>query len=113
MCAAILRFGRANIVTVLARCLVVTELTKNTSEPPKSYKFEGRVVRLSAAHYDQWRRSYSHIRDFDGALQLADDYYADNPPIGGWFIRVSRWLAKENEKAKAAAKIENYGGDWW
>lgn len=67
----------------------------------KAYAFQGRVIRLSQADFDRWRKSYSFVPDFVAALETADSYYAENAPPGGkWFFPVSRWLQKENERAK-------------
>lgn len=68
------------------------------------YAFEGRVVRLTAADFDRWRKAYPAIADLRGSLTAADDYYAEHlKPGEKWFHRVSRWLANENAKAAAPA----------
>lgn len=61
------------------------------------YAWQGRVIRLNQRDYDQWRKSYPDIPDFDAELQAADDYYHENPPPDGkWFFPVSNWLKRAN-----------------
>lgn len=79
--------------------------------PARSFRFEGRVIRIDQSQYDRWRKAYPRFRDFDAALQRADDYYAENPtPDGKWFFRVSRWLEQENAKLAATGDDAIYRG---
>lgn len=79
--------------------------------PATKYRFEGKVIRLDQSQYDRWRKAYPRFKDFDAALQRADDYYAENPsPDGKWFFRVSRWLEQENAKLAANSDDEIYRG---
>ena len=63
--------------------------------------FVGKVIRLKREDYDDWRRTYCNVPDFDAELRAADCYYADNPPKGGkWFFPVSNWLKRTHEQNK-------------
>lgn len=69
------------------------------------FAFVGKVVRLKADQLSQWRTSYHAIPDIMAEINLADDYYHENPPPNGsWFFPVSRWLQKEHEAALAARR---------
>jgi len=67
----------------------------------KKYAFRGKIIRLTEADFDTWRRNYSHITDLRGWLQKKDDWLAAIPKekLGNWFQRTSTHLASENEKA--------------
>ena len=67
------------------------------------YRWVGRDGRrLTEADYECWQVKYPHIPDFDAELQAADDYFFDNPhPDGKWFFRMSSWLKKTNNQARA------------
>lgn len=87
------------------------------ADAPTAYAWEGRVIRLTQPDFDKWRQAYAAIPDFLAELQAADDYYAENPPDGGrWFFPVSRWLKKENERAKETGPplrvVNSRGGTW-
>ena len=65
------------------------------------YKFEGRVVRLNERDYDQWRKIYHAIPDFDAALftadlQLAGEDGTERPR--NWFSVVSSKLQYQHQK---------------
>ena len=73
---------------------------------PSKYVFDGRVIKLKAADFQKWSRSYSNV-DLPSALQSRDDWLAAEGTDAErlrWFISTSNWLAKKNEQA-AAAKI--------
>ena len=71
------------------------------ADAPPDFAFVGRIIRLKADNFREWRERYHHIRDLRAELALADDYYSENPPKGGkWFFPVSRWLQKAHEAAK-------------
>jgi hypothetical protein len=79
--------------------------------PAKIYRFEGRTIRIDQSQYDRWRKAYPRFKDFDAALQRADDYYTENPnPDGKWFFRVSRWLEQENAKLASNPEDAIYRG---
>ena len=80
---------------------------------PRSYAFQGRIIRLTQADFDRWRSTYPAIPNLTTALQLADDYYAENPPKEGkWFFPVSRWLKKDNDKHEAERPRDGAGRQW-
>lgn len=83
-------------------------------ERKKNYAFEGRVVRVTQADFDRWRRSYSKIPDLTAELQAADDYYAPRDVRGrDLFFAVSAWLKRANEAAVTRKKEASRGEDWW
>lgn len=85
----------------------------SVSTAPKQLAFEGNTIRLSQQHFDKWRESFRGIEDLRAELQVADDYYTDNPPRDGkWFIPVSRWLAKASREAVVRKEQANYGVTW-
>ena len=63
------------------------------------YVYEGVVIRLTAADYDRWRRSFADLEDFDGELDRADTWYAAHPH-GKWFHAVAAWLRRANDAAR-------------
>lgn len=58
------------------------------------YKFEGRQIRLTERDYNQWKKVYHAIPDFDAELQRIDD---DDLPER-WFPAVSAKLAAKHQK---------------
>ena len=85
-------------------------LEENLSEEPvvesgdaakvSRYRWSGKIVRLTEKHYSDWQAAYPRIESFDAELQLADDYYSENPlPDGKWFFPVSKWLKRANDSA--------------
>ena len=57
---------------------------------------------------DRWQKTYHAIPDITAALQLADDYYSENPPKDNkWFFPVSKWLQKEHDQQCAQLKLAN------
>jgi hypothetical protein len=73
----------------------------------RQYAFEGRVIKLHQAGLDRWKQTYHSIPDMPAVLQLADDYYSENPPKGGkWFFPVSKWLEKEHLKILAERETQ-------
>lgn len=82
----------------------VNEVNKKTiggagAQPPMA--FMGKVIRLNQSDYDEWRKTYRYVPDFDAELKTADCYYSENPPKDGkWFFPVSNWLKKAHEQNK-------------
>jgi hypothetical protein len=75
-----------------------------TDETPMG--FVGKVVRLTRSDYDDWRKTYCNVPDFDAELRTADNYYSETPPKGGkWFFAVSNWLKKAHEQNKPKPKF--------
>lgn len=72
----------------------------------RQYAFDGRIIKLSKDDLDNWRTRYSALIDIMATLQVADDYYSENPPKDGkWFFQASRWLQKEHDKQTELIKI--------
>lgn len=79
---------------------------KNSGKPPfgrkgKKYAFEGKVIRLTQADFDRWRRAYPDLNLW-GELMLRDDWLAKQPPDEqkSWFMSTSQYFIKQNEKRK-------------
>jgi hypothetical protein len=67
--------------------------------PIRRYAFEGKIIKLDQPGMDRWQKTYHAIPDITAALQLADDYYSENPPKDNkWFFPVSKWLQKEHDQ---------------
>lgn len=73
---------------------------KNIDGAGAPYAFLGRVIRLTARDYDQWRKSFSNL-DLRAELQARDDWLSTQGVEAHktWFIRTSNWLAKRNDEA--------------
>ena len=83
------------------------ERKKGGAEAPTKYAFEGKIVRVTKAQIDQWRKAYPKVPDMMAELQRADDYYTETPPKDGkWFFAVSSWLARANEGGRGKPKID-------
>lgn len=84
------------------------------AQPPKSYAFEGAVIRLTDHGYSKLKKANSNIEDFDAMLEVMDAFYASNPDAAarGWYWGMCTWLRKENAAAKKQAKQAAYGTDW-
>ncbi len=66
--------------------------------PRQDYVFEGRVIKLVKKDYDEWKRLFPNVPDFDLELWYADAYYSQHPPPKGkWFFAVMKWLKKEHQ----------------
>lgn len=69
-------------------------------DTPK-YAFEGSLIRLNRADYEQWELQFSAIPDLRASLQRLDKFY-DRQLEGGerksWFSRVFDALKNEHEK---------------
>lgn len=60
--------------------------------------FDGAVLKVAPDQFERWRRSFRKIPDLCAALQVADDYYQENPaPDGKYLARCSRWLERRND----------------
>lgn len=65
------------------------------------FSFLGKIIRLSQSDYDDWKRTYCNVPDFEAELMTADCYYSENPPKNGkWFFPVSSWLKRCHEQNK-------------
>jgi len=73
--------------------------TKQKELKELSYKYTGRVIRLTAADYDRWKRAYSAIPDFDAELARVDDALGGKlKPGEQWFPAASAMLAAKHQK---------------
>jgi hypothetical protein len=61
------------------------------------YAFEGQTVRLNQRDYDEWRRVFWAIPDFDAELFSLDVYYTGEG-VKNWYIRCSRALLKAHNR---------------
>ena len=61
------------------------------------YAFAGKVIRLTPADFAKWKKTYHAIPDLVAELEVADAYYAAQPPKN-WFYSVSNWLKREHAK---------------
>ena len=70
------------------------------------YAFDGKIIRLTHQDFAKWTKIYHAIPDLPSELEVADAYYADQPPLKNWFFSVSRWLNREHTKLLKQAKEE-------
>lgn len=70
------------------------------------YAFDGKIIRLTHQDFAKWLKVYHAIPDLPSELEVADAYYADQPPLKNWFFSVSRWLNREHTKLLKQAKEE-------
>ena len=71
------------------------------------YAFVGKVIRLKAEQFEQWRQSFSAIPDLAAELRTLDDFYEQNLDPGDrkkWFIRCSRALGNSHQKYRKQMK---------
>jgi hypothetical protein len=72
------------------------------------YVFEGAVVKLIPADFEQWRKSYHAIPDLPAELTAIDAKFRAKPPED-WFGTASGWLRTKHErllKEGAAGKLK-------
>ena len=70
------------------------------------YAFDGKIIRLTHQDFAKWTKVYHAIPDLPSELEVADAYYAVQPPLKNWFFSVSRWLNREHTKLLKQAKEE-------
>ena len=70
------------------------------------YAFDGKIIRLTHQDFSKWTKVYHAIPDLPSELEVADAYYADQPPLRNWYFSVSRWLNREHTKLLKQAKEE-------
>lgn len=72
----------------------------------KNYVFSARVVRLKRRDYDEWRRRFHAIADFDAELATLDDWLTkqSEPKQKDWFATGAGWLNRRHQENVAAAK---------
>jgi hypothetical protein len=68
-----------------------------SAQSQSAYRFEGKTIKLNQRDYDQWKKVYHAIPDFDAELQRIDD--SELP--ANWFCAVSAKLAAKHQKFKA------------
>jgi hypothetical protein len=69
------------------------------------YAFDGKVIRLTHQDFAKWTKVYHAIPDLRAELDVADAYYAPQPPKN-WYYSVSNWLKREQAKLLKQAKEE-------
>lgn len=86
------------------------------------YAFEGKVIKLSAEHLEDWRRLYKHIPNLEAELDGLDRYYASGRgdlkyngagnPI--WWDRTKNALSKKDaDYARSTADVAQNKGTRW
>lgn len=72
-------------------------------ESKKAYAFSARVVRLTRADYDRWRKEFSAIPDFDAELMALDAWLTDQPETKQrkWFGTGASWLSRRHQEHTA------------
>ena len=79
---------------------------ESSSGADAPYAFDGKIIRLTHQDFAKWLKVYHAIPDLPSELEVADAYYADQPPLKNWFFSVSRWLNREHTKLLKQAKEE-------
>jgi uncharacterized protein YdaU (DUF1376 family) len=75
--------------------------------PRGKYVFRGRVIRLTQAHYDEWRKTYHAIADHKAELSTIDDWLVENPREDGkWFHHVKGMLNRKHQEILQSKKAE-------
>jgi len=69
------------------------------------YAFDGKVIRLTHQDFAKWTKTFHAIPDLRAELDVADAYYAPQPPKN-WYYSVSNWLKREHAKLVQKAKEE-------
>lgn len=66
--------------------------------PNGKYLFQGRVIRLTKAHFEQWQKDYSAILDLRAELATIDAWLVENPRSDGkWFHHVMGMLNRRHQ----------------
>lgn len=76
-------------------------------EKKDNYHFSGRVIRLTLADFNKWKKAYSAL-DLMALLQSRDDWLAEEAPIEQqkkWFTSTSNWLSTKQQQAVAADRV--------
>lgn len=77
--------------------------------PGGKYVFRGSVIRLTRAHFDEWRKTYHSIADLSAELGAIDAWLVENPPAGGkWFHRVKSMLNNKHQEILEKRKEETF-----
>lgn len=84
--------------------------SSNHQRTVSRYAFEGRVIKLNVADFDQWRTTYHAIPDLNAKLTSIDAWFSSQPPEKrkGWFHSAARMLNKDHEEA-LAKRPANHG----
>lgn len=77
-----------------------TPLTPH-ADVKRPYAFQGRVVRLNRRDYDEWRKRFSAIPDFDAELSALDGWLSDQSASKqkNWFGSAAPWLNRRHQEA--------------
>ena len=62
-----------------------------------TYRFQGRIIKLTHQDFDLWKRRFHAIPDLEAALWSLDDFYAEHE-VEKWFIRASRALQNQHQE---------------
>lgn len=76
------------------------------------YAFKGQTIRLNQADYDQWKKVFYAIPDFDAELFTLDAFYTEEGEKK-WFIRCSRALLKAHYRALEARRSKDSNRPAW
>lgn len=68
------------------------------------YAFKGQTIRLNQSDYDQWKKVFYAIPDFDAELFTLDAFYTEQEEKK-WFVRCSRALLKAHNRALVAQRV--------
>ncbi len=83
---------------------------KSAAPPDGGFAFQGRIIKLNPADFENWRTSFTAIPDIVAELRAIDAKLADDPPKNGkWFGQVGGWLRTKNQKLLAEAKEDPAG----
>jgi len=83
-------------------------LSQNPSSSPsskkKEYRFEGKVIRLTEADLEAWKKAYHGIPDIEAILYGLDDWWAGLHPTGDpkhddWWFPIRGALNKKHQNA--------------
>jgi hypothetical protein len=78
--------------------------------PSGKYVFQGSVIRLTPAHFDDWRKTYSAIPDLTAELSTIDAWLVENPRSDGkWFHHVKGMLNRKHQDVlESRSKANGY-----
>jgi biotin operon repressor len=79
------------------------------------YAWQGKIARLNAKDYQEWKARYHAIPDFDADLAGLDDWWNRLHPEGSgerknWFYAISASLAKAHQRWSAEGRKDQRGG---
>lgn len=68
--------------------------------PSGKYSFQGRTIRLSQRHFDEWRRDYHAIADLNAELRTLDAWWQEQPDDRRkkWFHPTAGMLNRKHQE---------------